>query len=140
MKKTLACIALATLVSAPAFAAPETFTIDGTHTYPRFEYNHLGCLRESLSLDRPHPEGRRGVYLLEFRASDEAEPLKPVQQGIQHAIGPHHLPGRQLLDPLENRVPVGIPLFEDSQDQRRSRRGHQILVDVHLGPLPRTTR
>jgi polyisoprenoid-binding protein YceI len=42
MKKTLASIALATLVSAPAFAAPETFTIDGTHTYPRFEYNHLG--------------------------------------------------------------------------------------------------
>lgn len=42
MKKTFAAIAIATLVSAPAFAAPETFAIDGTHTYPRFEYNHLG--------------------------------------------------------------------------------------------------
>jgi polyisoprenoid-binding protein YceI len=42
MKKTLATIALATAFSAPALAAPETYAIDGTHTYPRFEYNHLG--------------------------------------------------------------------------------------------------
>lgn len=42
MKKTLATIALATLISAPAFAAPETYSVEGTHTYPRFEYNHLG--------------------------------------------------------------------------------------------------
>lgn len=42
MKKHLALIALATAFAAPAFAAPETYTIDGTHTYPRFEYNHLG--------------------------------------------------------------------------------------------------
>ena len=42
MKKTLASIALAALVSAPAFAAPETYNIEGTHTYPRFEYNHFG--------------------------------------------------------------------------------------------------
>ena len=42
MKKTLATLALASLISAPAFAAPETYGIDGTHTYPRFEYNHLG--------------------------------------------------------------------------------------------------
>lgn len=42
MKKTLASLALAALVSAPALAAPETYVIDGTHTYPSFEYNHLG--------------------------------------------------------------------------------------------------
>lgn len=42
MKKTLASLALASLVAAPAFAAPETYVIDGTHTFPRFEYNHLG--------------------------------------------------------------------------------------------------
>jgi polyisoprenoid-binding protein YceI len=32
----LACIAV------PAFAAPETYVIDDSHTYPRFSYNHLG--------------------------------------------------------------------------------------------------
>lgn len=42
MKKHLALIALAAALAAPAFAAPETYTIDGTHTFPRFEYNHLG--------------------------------------------------------------------------------------------------
>jgi len=38
----LAVVALAAAVSVPAFAAPETYVIDGTHTYPRFEYSHFG--------------------------------------------------------------------------------------------------
>ncbi|MCP5268092.1 MAG: YceI family protein [Zoogloeaceae bacterium] len=45
MKKRIATLALATLLSAPALpalAAAETFAIDNTHTFPRFEYNHLG--------------------------------------------------------------------------------------------------
>ena len=42
MKKMLTALALATAISTPALAAPETYAIDGTHTYPRFEYNHLG--------------------------------------------------------------------------------------------------
>ncbi|MCS6945129.1 MAG: YceI family protein [Sutterellaceae bacterium] len=35
----LTCAMLLPLVAA---AAPEVYTIDNTHTYPRFEYNHLG--------------------------------------------------------------------------------------------------
>jgi len=36
-------VALSTAAtSVPAFAAPETFVIEGTHTYPRFSYSHLG--------------------------------------------------------------------------------------------------
>ena len=34
--------AFAAAVAAPALAAPETFAIDNSHTYPRFEYNHFG--------------------------------------------------------------------------------------------------
>ena len=37
---TLAAV-LATL-SGAAFAAPETFVIDGAHTFPRFSYSHFG--------------------------------------------------------------------------------------------------
>ena len=37
-----AAFAIAAAVAAPALAAPETYTIDGTHTYPRFSYNHFG--------------------------------------------------------------------------------------------------
>ncbi len=33
---------LATVASTAALAAPETYVIDNTHTYPRFEYSHLG--------------------------------------------------------------------------------------------------
>lgn len=30
------------VAAAPAPAAPETYAVDGTHTYPRFSWNHLG--------------------------------------------------------------------------------------------------
>lgn len=42
MKKSLAAFALAALASQAAFAAPTAYTVDGSHTFPRFEYNHLG--------------------------------------------------------------------------------------------------
>ncbi len=35
-------LVLAAAFSAPALAAPETYTIDNSHTFPRFSYNHLG--------------------------------------------------------------------------------------------------
>lgn len=46
MKKTLATVALATLVLAgvtsTALAAPVTYAIEPSHTYPRFSYSHFG--------------------------------------------------------------------------------------------------
>lgn len=41
MKKFTA-LTLAAAFSMSAFAAPETFVIDNSHTYPRFEYSHFG--------------------------------------------------------------------------------------------------
>ena len=38
---TLAAAAIATL-SGTVLAAPETFVIDGSHTFPRFSYSHFG--------------------------------------------------------------------------------------------------
>lgn len=35
-------LVLAAAVATPALAAPETYTIDNTHTYPRFAYSHFG--------------------------------------------------------------------------------------------------
>jgi polyisoprenoid-binding protein YceI len=35
-------VALSALAAAPANAAPETYVIDNSHTFPRFEYSHLG--------------------------------------------------------------------------------------------------
>jgi len=33
-------------LSSSAFASPETFIIDGTHTFPRFSYNHFGYTKQ----------------------------------------------------------------------------------------------
>lgn len=41
MNKLIAS-AVIVLMSSAAYAAPETYVIDTTHTKPRFEYNHLG--------------------------------------------------------------------------------------------------
>ncbi len=42
MKNQLVILAFASIASTAAFAAPETFIVDGTHTFPRFSYNHFG--------------------------------------------------------------------------------------------------
>lgn len=45
-------VAFAAATVAPAFAAPETFVIDGTHTLPRFSYNHLGYSTQLSRFDK----------------------------------------------------------------------------------------
>lgn len=40
--KLSAALVLAAAFSAPALAAPQTYTIDGSHTFPSFSYNHFG--------------------------------------------------------------------------------------------------
>lgn len=42
MQAKLIATLLATGLSAAAFAAPEKFVLDATHTFPSFEVNHLG--------------------------------------------------------------------------------------------------
>ena len=44
MKKMTQCLSalLLTMTAAAASAAPETYVLDGSHTYPRFSYSHLG--------------------------------------------------------------------------------------------------
>ena len=44
MKKMSQCLSalLLTMTASAALAAPETYVIDGSHTYPRFSYSHLG--------------------------------------------------------------------------------------------------
>lgn len=46
-----ACLA-GLLAGAPALAAPETYTIDGNHSMPMFEVNHLGFSTQRGRFDR----------------------------------------------------------------------------------------
>jgi polyisoprenoid-binding protein YceI len=49
LTKLSTALALAAAVAVPALAAPETFNVEPTHTYPRFSYSHLGY---SIQLSR----------------------------------------------------------------------------------------
>ncbi len=51
MKKLLTFL-LAAGISASAFAAPETYVIDGNHTAPRFEYSHFGYSTQQSRFDK----------------------------------------------------------------------------------------
>ena len=42
MKQLSAALALVTLAAGSALAAPVTYTVDSSHTFPRFSYSHLG--------------------------------------------------------------------------------------------------
>jgi polyisoprenoid-binding protein YceI len=50
MKKLIA-LALAAGFSLSAFAAPDTFVIDNTHTFSRFSYSHFGYSTQSSRFD-----------------------------------------------------------------------------------------
>ena len=51
MKRLALSVALASLAGS-VFAAPETYSIDTTHSAPRFEYNHFGFSIQSHSFDK----------------------------------------------------------------------------------------
>ncbi|OGU21425.1 MAG: polyisoprenoid-binding protein [Hydrogenophilales bacterium RIFOXYD1_FULL_62_11] len=51
MKRLATLIALAA-VAASAQAAPETYTIDNSHTYPHFSYTHLGFSKQTHKFDK----------------------------------------------------------------------------------------
>lgn len=51
MKRTL-LLAIATSLAMPAFAAPETYVVDGTHTFPSFSYTHLGFSTQQSRFDK----------------------------------------------------------------------------------------
>ena len=42
MNKQVLTVLICGAISAPVFAAPETYTIDSSHTFPTFEVSHLG--------------------------------------------------------------------------------------------------
>lgn len=51
MKRLAIALALVS-IAASAFAAPETFNIDPTHTAPRFEYSHFGFSNQLHRFDK----------------------------------------------------------------------------------------
>jgi hypothetical protein len=69
--------------------------------YGDLQYINLGCLPESLSLDRPQTEGRRAVYLAEFRARSEPAPLKRFLRLQKWGVWDHLEEGKDLLQAIQ---------------------------------------
>ncbi|WP_322995535.1 YceI family protein [Castellaniella sp.] len=52
MKKTLIAAAFSAFFAAQAIAAPQTYVLDSTHTFPRFSYTHMGLSKQILRFDQ----------------------------------------------------------------------------------------
>jgi polyisoprenoid-binding protein YceI len=79
--KVLSSAILAAVTAAPAFAAPEVFVVDNTHTYPRFSYNHLGF---STQLSRFNKTSGKVVFDREAKTGsvDIVIDMKSVDTGF----------------------------------------------------------
>lgn len=52
LTRIAAALALSAAAAAPALAAPETFVLDGSHTFPRFSYSHFGYSTQLSSFNK----------------------------------------------------------------------------------------
>ena len=98
LSKLTAALVLAAAVAAPALAAPQTFVIDGTHTFPRFSYNHLGF---STQLSRFDTTTGKVVFdkVAKTGAVDIVIDTKSVSTGS--ATFNEHSQGEDFLDPAK---------------------------------------
>ena len=79
--KKLVTLAIAASLSTAAFAAPETYTIEGTHTLPRFEYSHFGYSTQLSRFDKTS-----GSITLDRAAKTGAVDLTIVNQPLDFAV------------------------------------------------------
>ncbi len=95
MKKPLVLLAFAAIASTAAYAAPETFVVDGTHTYPRFSYSHFGY---STQLSRFNKTTGKVVFdkAAKTGSVDIVIDAKSVDTG--YATFNEHIQGEDFLD------------------------------------------
>ncbi|MBN8449504.1 MAG: polyisoprenoid-binding protein [Candidatus Accumulibacter sp.] len=95
MKEKLATLVLAIAAAAPALAAPETFTLDSNHSFPRFSYSHFGYSIQMSRFDRT-----TGTVVLDKAAKtgevDVVIDTRSVNTGS--AIFNEHIQGEDFLD------------------------------------------
>lgn len=95
MKKTLFAALFASLIAGPAFAAPQTYAIDPTHTFPRFSYDHMGMSKQILRFDQAS-----GTVVLDKEANeaqvDVTIDITSVSTGF--SLFNQHIQGEDFLD------------------------------------------
>ena len=95
MNKLITALLASVALSSTAFAAPETYVIDGGHTFPRFEYSHFGYSVQVSRFDRTS-----GQITLDRAAKtgavDVTIDMKSVSTGSSAFNG--HIQGEDFLD------------------------------------------
>jgi polyisoprenoid-binding protein YceI len=95
MHKFLIATTLSAMLAAPAIAAPETFVIDNSHTYPRFSYNHMGF---STQLSRFNKTDGKVIFDRDAKTGsvDIVIDMKSVDTGF--ALFDEHIQAADYLD------------------------------------------
>ena len=95
LSKLSAALVIAAATATSAMAAPETYTVDGTHTFERFSYSHFG-----LSTQLSHFTKTTGTVVLDKAAKtgkvDIVIDTKSVDTG--YATFNEHIQGADFLD------------------------------------------
>lgn len=93
-RMTLVAAAFAT-IAGTAFAAPETYTIDSSHTFPRFSYSHFGYSKQLSRFDKT-----TGAIVIDREAKtgsvDVTIDTKSVDTG--YPLFNEHIQGEDFLD------------------------------------------
>ena len=95
LKKLSAALAFASLAAGSALAAPVTYNVDGSHTFPRFSYSHFGYSTQLSSFSNT-----TGKVVLDAEAktgsADIVIDMKSVNTGFADFNG--HIQGEDFLD------------------------------------------
>ncbi len=95
LSKLSAVLILAAAAASPALAAPETYVVDGTHTFPRFSYSHFGYSTQLSRFDKT-----TGTVVFDKAARTGAVDIvidaKSVDTG--YATFNEHIQGEDFLD------------------------------------------
>lgn len=95
MKKTLIAAALAVFFAGQAMAAPQTYAVDSSHTFPRFSYDHMGLSKQILNFNET-----TGTVVLDKDAKDAQVnitiDMTSVNTGFKEFDG--HIQGADFLD------------------------------------------
>lgn len=95
LNRIATALAFTTLAVTSALAAPQTFEIDGSHTFPRFSYSHFGYSTQVSRFDRTS-----GTVVFDAEAKtgsvDISIDMKSVNTGFADFNG--HLQGEDFLD------------------------------------------
>jgi polyisoprenoid-binding protein YceI len=93
--KLSAALLITVAATAPALAAPETYTIDNTHTFPSFSYSHLG-----LSTQLSRFNTTTGTVTLDKAAKTGAVDITIDMTSVDtgYATFNEHIQGEDFLD------------------------------------------